>query len=115
MEYPLNRDRPAGTERSSIVIQSKETARIFARLRSTRLPHDIQQVNYRKLRITADTSLRLARYFGPSPQFPGELHHPLAVGHSAHCGVDFQTLVRIPPSLTGKQAGREDVAGTSRG
>ena len=31
--------------------QSKETARIFARLRSTRLPQDIQQVSYRKLRM----------------------------------------------------------------
>jgi proteic killer suppression protein len=31
--------------------KSKETARIFARLRSTRLPHDIQQVSYRKLRM----------------------------------------------------------------
>lgn len=30
---------------------SKETARIFARLRSTRLPQDIQQVGYRKLRM----------------------------------------------------------------
>jgi proteic killer suppression protein len=98
--------------------KSKETARIFARLRSTRLPHDIQQISYRKLRmlnnavtladlrlppanrleklsgdrsgqysirindqwrineivlgkrrITADTALRLARYFGTSPQF----------------------------------------------
>ena len=31
--------------------KSKETARIFARLRSTRLPGDIQQVSYRKLRM----------------------------------------------------------------
>jgi proteic killer suppression protein len=29
----------------------KETARIFERLRSTRLPQDIQQVSYRKLRM----------------------------------------------------------------
>ena len=31
--------------------KSKETARIFTRLRSTRLPPDIQQVSYRKLRM----------------------------------------------------------------
>ena len=31
--------------------KSKETARIFARLRSPRLPQDIQQVSYRKLRM----------------------------------------------------------------
>ncbi|MEW5872966.1 MAG: type II toxin-antitoxin system RelE/ParE family toxin [Chloroflexota bacterium] len=31
--------------------KSKETACIFARLRSTRLPQDIQQVSYRKLRM----------------------------------------------------------------
>jgi toxin HigB-1 len=31
--------------------KSKETARIFERLRSTRLPQDIQQVSYRKLRM----------------------------------------------------------------
>ena len=31
--------------------KSKETARIFARLRSNRLPQDIQQVCYRKLRM----------------------------------------------------------------
>ena len=31
--------------------KSKETARIFVRLRSTRLPQDIQQVSYRKLRM----------------------------------------------------------------
>jgi len=31
--------------------KSKETARIFARLRSIRLPQDIQQVSYRKLRM----------------------------------------------------------------
>jgi proteic killer suppression protein len=31
--------------------RSKETARIFERLRSTRLPQDIQQVSYRKLRM----------------------------------------------------------------
>jgi len=31
--------------------KSKETTRIFARLRSTRLPQDIQQVSYRKLRM----------------------------------------------------------------
>jgi proteic killer suppression protein len=31
--------------------RSKETARIFKRLRSTRLPQDIQQVSYRKLRM----------------------------------------------------------------
>jgi proteic killer suppression protein len=31
--------------------KSKETAHIFARLRSTRLPQDIQQVSYRKLRM----------------------------------------------------------------
>lgn len=31
--------------------KSKETARIFTRLRSTRLPQDIQQVSYRKLRM----------------------------------------------------------------
>ena len=31
--------------------KSKETARIFARLRSTRLLQDIQQVGYRKLRM----------------------------------------------------------------
>ncbi len=31
--------------------KSKETARIFARSRSTRLPQDIQQVSYRKLRM----------------------------------------------------------------
>jgi proteic killer suppression protein len=30
---------------------SKEAARIFERLRSTRLPHDIQQVSHRKLRM----------------------------------------------------------------
>jgi proteic killer suppression protein len=31
--------------------KSKETARIFERLRSNRLPQDIQQVSYRKLRM----------------------------------------------------------------
>jgi proteic killer suppression protein len=31
--------------------KSKETARILARLRSSRLPRDIQQVSYRKLRM----------------------------------------------------------------
>jgi proteic killer suppression protein len=31
--------------------KSKETARISERLRSTRLPQDIQQVSYRKLRM----------------------------------------------------------------
>lgn len=31
--------------------KSKETACIFERLRSTRLPQDIQQVSYRKLRM----------------------------------------------------------------
>lgn len=31
--------------------KSKETARIFTRLRSARLPQDIQQVSYRKLRM----------------------------------------------------------------
>ena len=31
--------------------RSKETARIFERLRSIRLPQDIQQVSYRKLRM----------------------------------------------------------------
>jgi proteic killer suppression protein len=31
--------------------KSKETARIFARLRSTKLPQDIQQISYRKLRM----------------------------------------------------------------
>ena len=31
--------------------KSKETARIFTRLRSTRLPQDIQQISYRKLRM----------------------------------------------------------------
>jgi proteic killer suppression protein len=31
--------------------KSKETARIYERLRSTRLPQDIQQVSYRKLRM----------------------------------------------------------------
>jgi toxin HigB-1 len=31
--------------------KSKETARIFTRLRSTRLPQGIQQVSYRKLRM----------------------------------------------------------------
>jgi toxin HigB-1 len=31
--------------------RSKETARIFTRLRSTRLPQDIQLVSYRKLRM----------------------------------------------------------------
>ena len=31
--------------------KSKETARIFERLRSTKLPQDIQQVSYRKLRM----------------------------------------------------------------
>jgi proteic killer suppression protein len=31
--------------------KSKETARIFERLHSTRLPQDIQQVSYRKLRM----------------------------------------------------------------
>jgi len=31
--------------------KSKETARIFERLRSARLPQDIQQVSYRKLRM----------------------------------------------------------------
>jgi proteic killer suppression protein len=31
--------------------KSKEAARIFARLRSTRLPQGIQQVSYRKLRM----------------------------------------------------------------
>jgi proteic killer suppression protein len=31
--------------------KSKETARIFERLRSSRLPPDIQQVSYRKLRM----------------------------------------------------------------
>jgi proteic killer suppression protein len=31
--------------------KSKETARIFARLRLTKLPQDIQQVSYRKLRM----------------------------------------------------------------
>jgi len=31
--------------------RSKETARICDRLRSTRLPQDIQQVSYRKLRM----------------------------------------------------------------
>lgn len=31
--------------------KNKETARIFERLRSTRLPQDIQQVSYRKLRM----------------------------------------------------------------
>jgi proteic killer suppression protein len=31
--------------------KSKETAHIFERLRSTRLPQDIQQVSYRKLRM----------------------------------------------------------------
>jgi len=31
--------------------KSKETARILARLRSPRLPQDIQQVSYRKLRM----------------------------------------------------------------
>ena len=31
--------------------KSKETARIFARFRSTKLPRDIQQVSYRKLRM----------------------------------------------------------------
>jgi proteic killer suppression protein len=31
--------------------KNKETARIFARLRSTRLPQDIQQISYRKLRM----------------------------------------------------------------
>lgn len=38
--------------------KSKETARIFARLRSTRLPGDIQQVSYRKLRML-NNALRL--------------------------------------------------------
>jgi proteic killer suppression protein len=33
----------------------KETARIFERLRSTRLPQDIQQVSYRKLRMLNNT------------------------------------------------------------
>jgi antitoxin HigA-1 len=46
--------------------KSKETARIFARSRSTRLPNEIV---LGKRRITADTALRLARYFGTSPQF----------------------------------------------
>ena len=32
----------------------KETARIFERLRSTRLPQDIQQVSYRKLRMLSN-------------------------------------------------------------
>ena len=31
--------------------KSKETARIFARLRSNKLPQDIQQTSYRKLRM----------------------------------------------------------------
>ena len=31
--------------------KSKETARILARLRSTKLPQDIQQISYRKLRM----------------------------------------------------------------
>ena len=31
--------------------KSMETARIFERLRSTKLPQDIQQVSYRKLRM----------------------------------------------------------------
>jgi proteic killer suppression protein len=31
--------------------RSKEIARIFERLRSTRLPQEIQQVSYRKLRM----------------------------------------------------------------
>jgi proteic killer suppression protein len=31
--------------------KGKETARIFTRLRSTRLPQDIQQISYRKLRM----------------------------------------------------------------
>jgi proteic killer suppression protein len=31
--------------------RSKESARIFERLRSTGLPQDIQQVSYRKLRM----------------------------------------------------------------
>jgi proteic killer suppression protein len=35
--------------------KSKETARIFERLRSTRLPQDIQQVSYRKLRMLNNT------------------------------------------------------------
>ena len=34
--------------------RSKETARIFERLRSTRLPQDIQQVSYRKLRMLSN-------------------------------------------------------------
>ena len=34
--------------------KSTETARIFARLRSTRLPQDIQQVSYRKLRMLSN-------------------------------------------------------------
>jgi len=32
-------------------IKSKETTRIFARLRSTKLPQGIQQISYRKLRM----------------------------------------------------------------
>ena len=32
-------------------IKNKETARIFARLRSTKLPQGIQQISYRKLRM----------------------------------------------------------------
>jgi proteic killer suppression protein len=34
--------------------KSKDTARIFARLRSTGLPQDIQQVSYRKLRMLSN-------------------------------------------------------------
>jgi proteic killer suppression protein len=34
--------------------KSKESARIFARLRSTRLPQSIQQVSYRKLRMLSN-------------------------------------------------------------
>ena len=34
--------------------RSKETARIFERLRSSRLPQDIQQVSYRKLRMLSN-------------------------------------------------------------
>lgn len=34
--------------------RSKETARIFEHLRSTRLPQDIQQVCYRKLRMLSN-------------------------------------------------------------
>ena len=34
--------------------KSKETAHIFSRLRSTRLPQDIQQVSYRKLRMLSN-------------------------------------------------------------